>query len=68
MASKKSKKNRIKACVWMEVEVDEDEWMDRYGDYIRKNSLVPSVTLANAVKKQAHKAMENLELESLKIT
>lgn len=67
MASKKSKKNKIKACVWMEVEVDEDEWMSRYGDYIKKNSLVPSVTLANAVRKQTRLAMNDLGFDSLEI-
>lgn len=63
MAASKDKK--IYVSVMVSAEVSEAEWMDRYGNHIRANNLVPAVTVVGAIKRSVAEGMEKLGLNYL---
>lgn len=52
----------MSVMVAVQVEVSEKEWMDRYGDHIVKNQLVPEVTLEKATRKAVREAFARLNM------
>lgn len=65
--AKRADGDLIKVSVVIDAEVKESEWMERFGDHIVSNQLVPGVTLANAVRKSAHSLVDDLGMESLRV-
>ncbi|QDK02036.1 hypothetical protein SEA_GIBBLES_77 [Gordonia phage Gibbles] len=67
MSASKKDKGKLRVSVVVDAEVDEAEWMEHYGDYIRKHGLSPSATFGKAVKKQSKIGMMSLGLETLEM-
>lgn len=66
--SKSSGKNSLKrVTVAVTVEVDLDEWMKVYGDYIRANQLVPEVTIEQSVRRAVKEKLEGLGIPTLAV-
>ncbi len=63
MASKKDK--TFKVSVVVTIEVDKTEWLERFGEYIQKNSLVPEVTLVNFARRAVKEKADSLNMKTL---
>ncbi|AKC03010.1 DNA binding protein [Gordonia phage GordDuk1] len=59
------KNGTMRVTVCMEVEVSEKEWMDKYGEAIRANHLVPEVALERATRKATRDGLAALGIPSL---
>lgn len=59
MSSEKND-DTLKSCVMVTVEVPRQSWMDKYGEHITTNQLVPEVTIEKAVRKAVKEKFDSL--------
>lgn len=63
----KKKDDKLKASVVVTVEVDKVEWMERFGDHITKNNIVPEVTLAKFAVRSVKDKVVSMNMKSLEV-
>ncbi len=57
--------NKIKLCVAQEIEVDEAEWMDKFGEAIVAKQIVPAVAFEKTIRAATRDGMMKYGLKSL---
>lgn len=65
--TKKRDDSKLHVAVVIDVTVDREEWMKKFGSHITSNQLVPAVTLERAVRKAAAVGLANIGMESMEV-
>lgn len=65
--SKKKDDGKLKASVVIDISVDENEFIEMFGDRIRAADMIPAVYLVKTLKRAAQLKMAELGIESLEV-
>lgn len=65
--AKKKNDGKLHLSVVVDLTLDESQWMDTYGEYIRANQLVVGVTLEKTIKNAVKAKFAELGMTSAEI-